>query len=129
MEIVGGGLLALVLLAVFASQLLVFPAMWRGFRGGWRRYSAEGRRRGIVGGVLAGVYMVVLGGLVIAEPLGHYTIVYVMGFGLGAAVVLALVAVAVQTVQARRRARRLRAHRSEPGKRNQRDVSGEGGER
>lgn len=128
MEIIGGVLLVLLFSAVFGAHMLTFPAMWRGFRDEWRRYPADRRRRGIVGGVLAGVFTMVCGGVVIAEPLGHYTIVYVMGLAGGGGVVVTMSAVAVLAVQEGRRARRLRAQRPEAG-RNRRDARDKGGER
>jgi hypothetical protein len=78
--------------------------------------------------VLAGVYLVVSAGLGIAEPWGHYTILYVMGLGGGIAVVMTLTAVAVLAVQESRRARRLRAQRSEAGN-HRRDSSNKRGQR
>jgi MFS family permease len=124
-EIVGGVLVVLVLSGVLASQLLVFPAMWRGLDDQWRRSPADRRRRGLVGGVLAGVWLVVCAGLGIAAPWGHYTLVYVVGVGVGAWTVLGLSTVAVLTGRERRRARRLRAERSEAG-RNRREAGDKG---
>ena len=41
---------AVVLLAlgVFAATLLVFPAMWQGFRRQWQRSPPDARRRGAI---------------------------------------------------------------------------------
>lgn len=128
MEIVGGVLLVLLFSAVFGAHMLAFLAMWRGFRDEWRHYPAESRRRGIVGGVLAGVGLAVCGGLVIAEPWGHYSIVYVIGLYVGTVAVLTLSAAAAPAVLNRRRAPRLRAQRREAGT-SRRDASDKGGER
>jgi hypothetical protein len=102
--------IAVVLLAsgMLAGTLLVFPAMWQGFRRQWERFPPEARRRGVLGGTLTAAYMVAGSVLSIAAPWGPNTVLYVLGVGGGAVMLLMLAAVAVQAVGATRRAPRRR---------------------
>jgi hypothetical protein len=96
----------LLAIGVLAGTLLVLPAMWQGFRRQWERFSPGARRRGAVGGALTAVYMIVGAALFIAAPWGPNSVLYVMGVGGGAAMLLTLAAVVVQAVNETRRAQR-----------------------
>jgi hypothetical protein len=52
MDVLLGFVVVLLALGMFAGTLLVFPAMWQGFRRQWERSPAEARRRGALGGAL-----------------------------------------------------------------------------
>jgi hypothetical protein len=99
------------LMGTLAGTLLIFPAMWRGFSDQWRRLPPHRRRRGLVGGGLAVLWMVVAASLAIAAPWGRYSVLYVIGVGGGGLMVLALAGTAVQAVHDTRRAKRARAAR------------------
>jgi hypothetical protein len=101
----------LLLAGTFAGTLLVFPAMWQGFRDQWVRYPPERRRIGLIGASITAVALVVEAALVIAAPWGPNSIVYVIGIGNGTLMVLLMAAVAVQAVQETRRAKRRRSLR------------------
>src|SRR3954468_11395735 len=90
-------------LGMFAGTRLVFPAMWQGFRRQWERSPAEARRRGAVGGALAAVYVVAGSTVAIAEPWGSKSVLYVVGVGGGALMLLVLVGVLIQAVTETRR--------------------------
>jgi hypothetical protein len=108
-DAVVGVVIAVALLATLMGTLLMFPAMWEGFRDQWRRTPPDRRRRGVVGGALAAAGLVVASALVIAEPWGRETILYVIGVGGGAVMLLCWAGVAVQAVQESRRAKRRRS--------------------
>src|SRR4051812_26401839 len=98
---------AVVVLAVgmFAGTLLVFPAMWQGFRRPWERAPVEARRRGAVGGTLAAVYIVAGSAVALAEPWGSKSVLYVIAVGGGALMLLMLVGVLIHAVTETRRTR------------------------
>src|SRR3954462_14584337 len=98
---------AVVVLAIgmFGGTLLVFPAMWRGFRRQWERSPAEACRRGAVGGALAAIYCVAGAVLAIAAPWGPKSVLYVMGVGGGALMLVAFAGVLIQAVADTRRTR------------------------
>src|SRR4051812_17809310 len=92
--------IAVVLLAIgmLAGTLLVFPAMWRGFRHQWERFPHEARRRGVIGGALTAAYIIAGSVLSIAGPWGPNTVLYVLGVGGGVAMLLMLAGVVIQAV-------------------------------
>jgi hypothetical protein len=102
----------LLMVATLAGTLLIFPAMWRGFSDQWRRFPPHRRRRGLAGGALTALLMVVAAVLAIAAPWGRYSVLYVIGVGGGALMLLALGGTAVQAVQDARRAKQARAARA-----------------
>ena len=106
MEIVLVIAVLLLAIGVFAGTLLVLPAMWQGFRCQWERFSSGARRRGAVGGALTAVYIIVGATLSIAAPWGPNSVLYVMGVGGGAAMLLTLAGVVVEAFYETRRARR-----------------------
>jgi peptidoglycan biosynthesis protein MviN/MurJ (putative lipid II flippase) len=105
-DVVLGLAVALVAMATLAGALLVVSAMWRGLGDQWRRAPDHGRRRGLVGGVLAAAWIVTAAILWITAPWGQRSVVYVIGIGGGALMLLTLGAVAVQAVRDTRRAKR-----------------------
>src|SRR4051794_37420102 len=104
MDVLLGFAVVVLALGMFAGTLLVFPAMWQGFRRQWERSPAEARRRGAVGGALAAVYVVAGSTVAIAEPWAK-SVLYVVGVGGGALMLLVLVGVLIQAVTETRRAR------------------------
>src|SRR4051812_47512925 len=90
-------------IGVFAGTLLVLPALWRGVRVQWGRFPPEARRRGMAGGALAIVCIVLVAGLSIAAPWGRYSVLYVMAFFGGAAMLLGLIGVVGDARRVRRR--------------------------
>lgn len=98
----------LVLGTVFVATLLMFPAMWIGFRGEWRRVPRERRRRGIVGGAVAALLLGVAIALAILAPWGARSVGYVILVGGGGGMLIALVGVGCQAFQDSRKARRRR---------------------
>src|SRR3954454_12642792 len=103
MDVLLGFAVVVLALGMFAGTLLVFPAMWQGFRRQWERSPAEARRRGAVGGALAAVYIVAGSTIAIAEPWGSESLLYVMGVGGGAWMLLMLVGVLIHAVSETRR--------------------------
>lgn len=100
--------LGLLAVATFVGTLLVFPAMWRGFRDQWRRTPPERKPRAIAGGVATALFIVIEAALAILAPWGPHSVVYVILVGGGAVMLLVFVALGVQAVQDSRKARRHR---------------------
>jgi UDP-N-acetylmuramyl pentapeptide phosphotransferase/UDP-N-acetylglucosamine-1-phosphate transferase len=114
--VVLGITLAVALIVTTAGTLLVYPAMWRGFRDQWQRIPPEnrrrGRRRGLVGGA-SGLMLIVFGtALSIIAPWGPNSFVWVVIVGGGAFAILALGAAFLQALRDSRSARRRRYHES-----------------
>jgi hypothetical protein len=99
----------LLLIGVLAGTLLVFPAMWRGFREQWQRHPRNRRRRGLIAGAVVAIAIVIEATLLITSPWGSDSVAYVLGIGNGTLFVLVMAAVAVQAVHETRRAQRRRA--------------------
>jgi hypothetical protein len=104
-EILLGVAAVLLAAATCAGTLLVFPAFWQGFRRQWERSSAEARRRGAVAAALTAVYIVAAATVAIAEPWGPESVLYVIGAGGGALMLVVLAGVLTQAVTETRRAR------------------------
>ena len=112
MGVVLGVALAAAFIVTMAGTLLVYPAMWRGFRYEWQRFPRENRRRGLIGGALTLVWVVVAITLSIIAPWGPNSFVWVVIVGGGGIAFLALGGVFVQALRDTRRARRRRSHGS-----------------
>jgi hypothetical protein len=110
--VVGGIALALVLLATLAATIHAFAAGWLGFRDQWRRLDPQRRRRGLLGGLLAGLLFLAEATVLIAAPWARQTIFYVIVVGGGTLMLLSLSATAVRAVRDTRRAGRRRRERS-----------------
>ena len=111
MDVVLGIAVVLLMLATLGGTLLWSAAMWRGFSDQWRGFPPDRRRRGLIGGALAAVWMIVATTLAIAAPWGRDSVLYVIGIGGGAGMLISLVGVAAQAIQDTRRAKRSRAER------------------
>lgn len=109
MGVVGGVAALTAVLVALAATLAVWPAMWRAFRDEWRRIPAERRSRAWVAIGLMVLACVVVGALLIVEPWGRHTFVWVCLVGGGAVMVLALTGVTAQAISDVRRSRRHRA--------------------
>jgi hypothetical protein len=96
-----------------AGTLVIFPAMWQGFRDQWRRIPPENRPRAIGGGVLTAILILVGSALGVAQPWGPDSVAYVILVGGGGLMVLILISVAVQGIQASPRERERRTPRGE----------------
>jgi hypothetical protein len=107
--IVLGITLVVALIVTMAGTLLVYPAIWWGFRDQWQRFPPENRRRGLAGGALALVLIVVAAAVSIIAPWGPNSFVWVLIVGGGAFAALALAGVFVQAIRDTRRARRRRS--------------------
>lgn len=106
-----GAVAALVAVGVtLAATVAVYPAVWRACRDQWRPIPPESRLRVWGGGGLAVLASAVIGVLLILQPFGPHTVVWVCLVGGGAFLVLVLVCVAAQAMLDTRRAR---AHRSQ----------------
>jgi hypothetical protein len=90
-------------IGVFAGTLLVLPALWRGFGEQWERFPPDARRRGVAGGALGAVCIVVVSSLSIAAPWGRYSVLYVMAVFGGVAMLLALIGAVGDARRVRRR--------------------------
>jgi predicted lysophospholipase L1 biosynthesis ABC-type transport system permease subunit len=95
-------------LVTLTATIAPYPAIWRAFRDSRRPIPPERRRRVWFGYGVAFVVLVVVAVLLILEPFGPRTIVWLILVGGGALMLLALAAVAVQAVTDTRRARRRR---------------------
>ena len=109
MSVVLGVTLAVAFIVTMAGTLLVYPAMWRGFRDQWERFPPENRRRGLIGGALALMWIVVCAALSIIAPWGANSFVWVVIVGGGGIAFVALGGVFVQALQDTNRARRRRS--------------------
>lgn len=109
MGIVGGVAALVVVLVALAATLAVYPAVWRAFQQEWRRIPVERRSRAWVGLGLAVLTCIVVGALLISQPWGPHTVLWVCLVGGGAVMVLALAGVTVQAIMDIRRLRRHRA--------------------
>src|SRR2546423_7939945 len=98
MDVLLGFAVVLLAIGMFAGTLLAFPAMWQGFRRQWERFPAEARRRAALGGGLTAIYMVAGAALLIAEPWGSKSVLYVVGVGGGALMLVALLGVLIQAI-------------------------------
>ncbi len=111
--VVLGITMAVALIVTTAGMLLVYPAIWRGFRDQWQRFPPEdrrrGRRRGLIGGALSLVWIAVGATLSIIAPWGSNSFVWVVILSAGGFTVLALGGVSVQAL---RDSKRLRTRRS-----------------
>jgi hypothetical protein len=112
MGVVLGITLALAVIVTMAGTLLVYPAMWTGFREQWHRFPPANRRRGLIGGALTLVWIVVGTVLSIIAPWGSNSFVWVVIVGGGGIALLSLGAVFVQALRDTRRARRRRSEES-----------------
>ena len=99
MSVALGLFIVLAAVAVLATTALVLIAEWRGFRTTFRRIPPARRRRAIVSGVGALLYVVASGAVLIASPWGEAT--WVVFFG-GVAVVLFAVTVVLAVTGARK---------------------------
>jgi hypothetical protein len=95
MSVVVGVFVALAAIAVLAMTVLVLIAEWRGFPNILGGLPAEGRRRAIIGGASAMLYIVVCGAVLIASPWGQAT--WLVFFGSATVVLLAITGVLAVT--------------------------------
>ena len=99
------------LIAALAAQAVIPIALRRGLSDQWRAAPPEARRRGLIGGGVAGVLLICGTGLVIAEPWGPHSILYVLLVGGGVSMVLLLGITAAVAISEVRAAKRRRASR------------------
>lgn len=78
---------------------MVLRALRIGLGDQWRRSPPERRRRAVVAGAVTGVCIVVASALAIAEPWGSYSVLYVLGIGGGAVLLMAAVGVSVLAIR------------------------------
>jgi hypothetical protein len=109
MGVVVGIALVVAFAVTLAATLLVYPAMWKGFRDQWQRFPPESRRRAYIGGALSFAWIVIGVSLSIIAPWGPNSFVWVVIVGGGGTAVLAVKAVFVQTLRDTSRARRRRS--------------------
>ena len=105
MELVLAVAFVLLFAGTAAACVLALPATWQGFRREQARFRPEARRRGLVGGALTAVWIAVGAALGLAAPWGPDTVLYVIGVGGGALMLLTLAGVAVQARRDTRRGR------------------------
>jgi len=109
MGIVGGIAALIAVLVTLTAALAVYPRLWRAYRDQWRRIPPERRSRAWVGFGLTVVACVVVGVLLIVNPWGSHTVLWVCLLGGGGVMLFALVGAAGQAVIDVRRARKQRA--------------------
>ena len=114
MGVVVGAVALVAALVALAATLAVYPAMFRAFTDGWRRIPPERRQRAWFGLGLMLVGFVVVAVLLILEPWGADTVVWVILVGGGATILVALTGAGAQAAIDIRRARRHRADRHRP---------------
>jgi hypothetical protein len=107
--------IVLLCLATLTGAVFLLQAGSAGFRERWRRIGPARVRRALIGGALAAGLLLTEATLLIAEPWGHRTILYVTVFGGGALMLLTLTATAVEAVEHARRTRRRRAAEGSQG--------------
>jgi Na+/H+ antiporter NhaD/arsenite permease-like protein len=110
MGVVGEIVLLIAVLVALAATVAVYPALWRAYGDQWRRIPPERRSRARVALGLALLTCIVVGALLILEPWGPHTVVWIALVGGGAVVVLVPACVAAQAMLD---ARRARGHRTQ----------------
>jgi hypothetical protein len=89
-----GGIAALIAVFVaLAATLAVYPAVWRAFRHEWRRIPVESRFRVWTGVGLAALACILVGFLLMVQPRGPHTFLWVLLVGGVGFMVLALAGV------------------------------------
>jgi hypothetical protein len=105
MTVILGIGIVLVCLATLAGTTLLIQAGWVGLRDQWRRLGPARVRRAAISGALAAGLLLTEATLLVAEPWGHRTVLYVTVFGGGALALLTFTATAAQAMQHSRRKR------------------------
>jgi drug/metabolite transporter (DMT)-like permease len=110
-----GGIAALIAASVaLAATVAVQRPMWHAFRDDWRRIPAERRPRAWFGLGLFLLACILVGVVLILQPWGPHTFLWLLLVGGGAVMVLALAGVTAQAMTDVRRARRRRAGQDQP---------------